>query len=158
MDPDALGPLIDRHAAALVLVARQRCGCPDDVVQSAFLKLVRLRRPPDNPVGWLYRTVRNAAVDASRADRRRQHHEAAAAVPWFAPAADADGLDAEDAADALQALPVDEREVIVARLWGGLSFADIAGVVGGSAATCHRRYTAGLDRLREKLGVVREKP
>jgi len=37
MDPTFLGRLIDRHAAALVLYARQWCAAPEDVVQDAFL-------------------------------------------------------------------------------------------------------------------------
>ena len=43
--------------------------------------------------------------------------------------------------------------VIVARLWGGLSFEQIAGVAGCSASTACRRYAAGIDALRKELGV-----
>ena len=39
--------LIDAHAAPLVLYARLWCDAPEDVVQEAFLKLVRQGRPPD---------------------------------------------------------------------------------------------------------------
>jgi RNA polymerase sigma factor (sigma-70 family) len=154
MGPERLGRLVDAHAAALVLYARQWCAAPEDVVQEAFLKLVQ-KAPPGDPVPWLYRVVRNAAVSAGRADRRRRHHEAAAAArspAWFA-APDAAGLDAESAAAALQALPLDEREVIVARLWGGLTFDQIGDLAGCSASTAHRRYVAGLSALRERLGV-----
>jgi hypothetical protein len=37
MDPDLLGNLLDQHAAALELFARQWCDVPEDVVQDAFL-------------------------------------------------------------------------------------------------------------------------
>jgi RNA polymerase sigma-70 factor (ECF subfamily) len=43
------------------------------------------------------------------------------------------------------------REVIVARLWGGLTFAEIAELVGCSLATAQRRYQAGLNELKERL-------
>ncbi len=43
MDPDLLGQLLDRHAAALELYARQWCEVPEDVVQDAFLKLAGQR-------------------------------------------------------------------------------------------------------------------
>ena len=49
MGPEQLGELVDRHAAALVLYARQWCACPEDVVQTAFLKLVRLRHSVTSP-------------------------------------------------------------------------------------------------------------
>jgi RNA polymerase sigma-70 factor (ECF subfamily) len=156
MGPDELAGLVDRHSTALVLYARQWCGCPEDVVQTAFLKLVRLRARPDNLVPWLYRVVRNGAIDAGRAARRRHKYEAAAADradPWFSPPDDPTGLDARAAADALATLPAETREIIVAHLWGGLTFEQIAQTVGSSAATCYRRYAAGLAALRQKLGA-----
>ncbi|HEX4606762.1 MAG TPA: sigma-70 family RNA polymerase sigma factor [Urbifossiella sp.] len=156
MGPDELAGLVDRHAAALVLYARQWCGCPEDVVQTAFLKLVRLRARPENVVPWLYRVVRNGAIDASRSARRRQKYEAAAADrtdSWFSPSDDPAGLDARAAADALTGLPDETREIVVAHLWGGLTFEQIAQMLGSSAATCYRRYAAGLAALRQKLGA-----
>src|SRR5436305_2477070 len=97
--PELLGQLVDKHAAALVLYARQWCLTPEDIVQEAFLKLVVRPRPPDNlvPWSWLYRVVRNGALNAARAARRRRHYEAAAAAQapaWFA-APEVSGLDAE---------------------------------------------------------------
>ena len=156
MSPQEFARLVDSQAAALVLYARQWCAVPEDVVQEAFLKLVAQRPPPDNPAAWLYRVVRNAARSAARSARRRQRYEAAAAArapAWFDDA-NADGLDAATATEALQDLPPDEREVIVAHLWGGLTFEQIAQAVGSSAATCYRRYAAGLDVLRSQLGAV----
>jgi RNA polymerase sigma factor (sigma-70 family) len=153
--PELLGRLVDAHAAALVLYARQWCAAPEDVVQEAFLKLAAQRTAPDNPVPWLYRVVRNAALSAARSDRRRQRHEAVAAArtpAWFA-APDAAGLDAEAATAALQSLPAGQREVIVAHLWGGLTFEQIADVAGCSSSTAHRWYLSGLTALRERLGV-----
>src|SRR5947209_5903962 len=118
--PELLGWLVDEHAAALVLYARQWCAAPEDVVQEAFLKLVAQKTAPDHPLPWLYRVVRNAAISASRADRRRQRHETRAAgrVPaWFHSSSESE-LDGETATTALQTLPVEQREIIVAHLWG----------------------------------------
>jgi RNA polymerase sigma factor (sigma-70 family) len=153
--PERLESLAKEHAAALVLYARQWCAAPEDVVQEAFLKLVVQNRPPDNPVPWLYRVVRNGALQANRAARRRRHHEAVAAArtsAWFT-AEDAAGLDIEATTAALQTLPVEQREVIVAHLWGGLTFEQVGGVAGCSAATAYRLFVAGLSALREKLRV-----
>ncbi len=156
MGPETLGRLVASHGPALVLYARQWCGAPEDVVQEAFLKLVTQRVPPDDPVAWLYRVVRNRAISESRATRRRRHHEATAAarVPaWFEPS-EAGGLDAQVAATALRSLPLDQREIIVARLWGGLTFEQIGSLAGCSASTAHRHYSAGLAALREKLRIA----
>ena len=154
MSPAALARLIDAHAAPLVLYARQWCDAPEDVVQEAFLKLVLQSQPPHDAVAWLYRVVRNGALDAAKRDRRRQRRESAAARPdrWFVEP-EVEGLDAETAVAALQRLPPEQREVIVARHWGGLSFEQIATVAGCSASTAFRRYTAGVQVLRQQLGV-----
>ena len=156
MGPDVLGKLVDDHAAALVLYARQWCAAPEDVVQEAFVKLSLQRPSPDNPLAWLYRVVRNAAVSAARAEHRRRRHEALAARradAWFdfSPGA---ALDGRAASAALQGLPPEQREAIVAHLWGGLTFTEIAEVAGCSSSTAHRWYVAGLGALRERLGVT----
>lgn len=153
--PELLERLARQHAAALVLYARQWCGAPEDVVQEAFLKLVVQKTPPDNPVPWLYRVVRNAALTVRRAERRRRHHEtvaAARAPAWFVDS-DLAGMDAAATTAALRSLPPTQSEVIVARIWGGLTFEQIGEAVGCSAATAYRTYVAGLSALREKLGV-----
>lgn len=155
MGPEVLARLIDRHAPALVLYARQWCDAPEDIVQEAFLQLVRQKVPPRNVLPWLYRVVRNAALSAARASRRRQRHEAIAAgrsATWFQPA-EGTGLDAEAAAAALGTLPVEQREVIVAYLWGGLTFKEIAALTGHPSSTIHRWYQTGIASLRERLRV-----
>ena len=153
MSPGEVASLIDTHAAPLLLYARQFCDAAEDVVQEAFVKLVAAPRRPDEVVGWLYRVVRNGAIDAARGSRRRKRRECAAARPvrWFVEDEVA-GLDAGGAVAALERLPQEQREVIVARLWGGLGFEQIAAVAACSASTAFRRYTAGIEALRQILG------
>ena len=70
---------------------------------------------------------------------------------------EADGenpLDAELAARALEALPGEKREVVVARIWGGLTFEEIAEFADISSSEAHRRYEAALAVLRKSLGVT----
>lgn len=155
MGPEQLSQLVDNYAAALVLYARQWCAVPEDVVQEAFVKLASQRSPPDNIAAWLHRVVRNGALAAGRAERRRRHHESAAAlrVPsWFVSSAEA-RLDAETATAALQNLPLEQREILIAHLWGALTFEQIGELAGVSSSTAHRRYLAALSALRERLGV-----
>jgi RNA polymerase sigma-70 factor (ECF subfamily) len=155
MGPEQLSRLVDDYAAALVLYARQWCAAAEDVVQEAFVKLAAQRAPPDNAAGWLYRVVRNGALATGRAERRRRRHECDAArqTPgWFAPSEEA-RLDAETASAALQKLPLEQRETLVAHLWGGMTFEQIGELTGVSSSTAHRRYLAGLSALRERLRV-----
>jgi RNA polymerase sigma-70 factor (ECF subfamily) len=153
MSPHELASLVDTHGPPLVLYARQWCHAPEDVVQDAFVKLVAARETPRDVVPWLYRVVRNGALDLGKTSRRRSRREQVVARPehWFEEPA-IEGLDAETAIAALQRLPGDQREVIVARIWGGLSFEQIAEVTGCSASSAFRRFTAGIDILRTELG------
>src|SRR5437763_12033948 len=154
MSPHEFASLVDLHGPSLILYARQWCRAPEDVVQDAFLKLLALRERPREVVPWLYRVVRNGALDAGKTARRRQRREQAVARPerWFVEPA-VGGLDAETAVAALQRLPGEQREVIIARVWGGLIFEQIAEVAGCSASTAFRRFSAGIDALRRELGV-----
>lgn len=150
-----LSRLLDEHGAALVLYAQQWCSEPEDVVQEAFLRLMRQRPAPDNGVGWLYTVVRNEAISASRKSTRRTRYETAAMgerEPWFSATCD-DALDAMAAAADLALLPIEQRETIILRLWSGLSFEQIAELTGKSTSTAHRRYVAGLAALRDKWGI-----
>src|SRR4051812_9943972 len=109
MDPGLLGELLDRHAASLELFARQWCDTPEDVVQEAFLKLAGLRELPESPSAWLFRVVRNGALDAGKAARRRKRHEVAATSEsraWFDPEIEEQtgAVDPELAADELRSL------------------------------------------------------
>jgi RNA polymerase sigma factor (sigma-70 family) len=155
MGPELLGRLFDRHAAALEFYASQLCDCPQDVVQEALVQLAGQAQPPADLVAWLYRVVRNKALNASRSARRRRRREAevVARRPTCFHSSPEDALDAQAAADALSTLPEHDREVIVVHVWGGLSFAQIAELIGVSDSTAHRRYQAALSKLRDKLGV-----
>lgn len=156
MDPHDIGRLIDRHADALVLFARQWCDAPEDVVQEAFVALAGQRPTPENPTAWLFRAVRNGAINAAKADRRRRQHETKAAArspDWFEASPSTDAIDPEAAEVELRALPIEQREAIVAHLWGGLTFEQIGAMSGRSSSAAHRLYQSGLKALRQRLGV-----
>jgi RNA polymerase sigma factor (sigma-70 family) len=144
--------LLDHHAQALVLFARQWCAQAEDVVQESFVKLAAQRVAPRQPLAWLYQVVRRGAISRRRAEERRARHESTSqrSELWFRSDPGA-GLDAESATQALQKLPLAQREIIVAHLWGGLTFADIAKLVGTSTSSAHRLYLAGLAELRHAL-------
>jgi len=153
--PEQLAAVFDAHAGALKLYAAQFSGTPADVVQEAFLDLVRQTTRPDCTVAWLYRAVRNRAISGIRSAGRRRRHERSAAMlveTWFLPSEE-NAVDGKLATQALQSLPEDQREIVVARIWGGLSFQQFAQVAGVSSSTAHRRYQSALAALRQELGI-----
>ncbi len=151
--PEMLGRLFDSLAPALRLYVRQWCdgAAADDLVQEAFLSLARQPAVPDQVTAWLHRVVRNAAISAARSRSRRKKREAAASgsETWFSSVDEQ--LDAKHATRLLAELDPDCREVIVARIWGGLTFDQIAGLQGCSLTSAHRRYREGLSKLQARL-------
>jgi len=151
--PEQIGRLLDLHAAPLELYARQLCNCPEDVVQEAFVELARQQAVPAELMPWLYRVVRNKAISASRSVRRHKSHESQAAGhrrAWFE-TSPGDALDAATAVTVLENLPPMDREVVVARIWGGLTFQQIGELIGATDSTAHRRYESALAAIRQKL-------
>jgi RNA polymerase sigma factor (sigma-70 family) len=156
MGPELLGRLLDQHADRLQLYARQLCDCPEDAVQEAYVELARQESLPTEPVAWLYRVVRNKAISASRAKRRHELHESQAAGrrrAWFEPSS-IDTLDAAAATETLKGLPASDREIVVARIWGGLTFRQIGELIGATDSTAHRRYELALAAIRQKLRIT----
>jgi RNA polymerase sigma-70 factor (ECF subfamily) len=150
VDATLIAEMLDRHAAALALYARQWTSEADDCVQEALVELARQPAPPDNPVAWLYRVVRNRALNAVRAEGRRSSHELLAAEQRAVrKASEADPAEASELNDSLAALDVATREIVVLRVWGGLAWQEIAELVGGSKSSAQRTYTQALEQLRQ---------
>jgi len=155
LDATQLAELIEYHGAALRLWVRSRCSAAEDVVQEAFCKLAMQEPPPANPVAWLYAVSRNLADKHRRSDDRRRRREAACSA---AEAIDCgDFMELAETVAAVEQLAGELREVLVARIWGGLSLGEIARLCGISTATACRRYQAALEALRIKLEVPSEK-
>ena len=156
MDADRLAELADVHAAALELLAARWTVAPEDCVQEAFVELACQPSEPENVAAWLYRVVRNRALNAARGDRRRRAREQAVARlrPTTTNASFANAIDAATIVDALEQISRDANEIVILRIWSGLSFEDIAAVLECSVSTAHRRYRRALEQLRTVLAKV----
>jgi RNA polymerase sigma-70 factor (ECF subfamily) len=157
LKPDDLCQWIDTYGATLILYAKQwNADDAEDVVQETFLRLVRRAHwegKPENPAAYLFTAVRNEAIDRQRKAKRRKQHEQKAAAErpiWLETLPDS-SLRADELLKFLDALPMEQREVVIARIWGGLTFDEIANLTGDSRTTVHRRYGEALDVLRGKL-------
>jgi RNA polymerase sigma-70 factor (ECF subfamily) len=151
--PSEIARLWSGHAPALTLLARARCGSPDDCVQKAFIRLSQLAEMPREPIAWLSKVVRNEAISQWRAESRRKRREETAAMTrhhWFESqkSGSADPVDLMALTQALGSLEIDSREIVVAHLWTGLSFRQIADSFELSLAMVHRRYHLALEQLR----------
>lgn len=156
MDADRLAELADAHAAALELLAARWTVAPEDCVQESFIELACQPSEPENVAAWLYRVVRNRALNAARGDRRRRAREQAVARlrPTATNVSLSNAIDTATIVEALEQISRDANEIVILRIWSELSFEDIATVLECSVSTAHRRYRRALEQLRTVLTKV----
>jgi RNA polymerase sigma-70 factor (ECF subfamily) len=68
-----------------------------------------------------------------------------------------EGVDEADAAvrEAVMGLPVEQREVVVLHVWGGLTFEEVGRTVGVPTNTAASRYRYALEKLRTAMSDER---
>ena len=126
----------------------------EDIVQQVFTRLLRGDLVITGlPLAYLCRAIRNTALNQRRTWRRETALDDE--VGWLeAPA----GL--EESALAIERsmtrLPVEQREVVVLHVWGGLTFSEIGDTLAISANTAASRYRYALGKLREVLKPLGE--
>ncbi len=154
------------HGPGLLLYARQWTPSraeAEEALQDGFIRYWRSRAtqgregvPADRDLPLLFVAIKHAAFDRARRRRRRHEREAAAAEELY----DRDGWFEATPADvervrriehALEALPADQREVVVMKIWGGLTFRQIGAALRTSQNTAASRYRYALAALRREL-------
>ena len=118
-----------------------------------MIELAKQSELPAEPVAWLYRAVKFRAMNLHRGERRRHDREQIAAEqrdPFFV-ADPTNEVSASSVEAALQRLDDCNREIVVARIWGGLSFEQIAELTNLSSSSAHRHYRASLEELKRYL-------
>lgn len=132
----------------------------EDVVQQVFVNLWRTRAGLDirgSGRAWLYRSVRNGALNRVRSDRSAMRlADSPERVPVADPAPDpADSVVAIESADALKraldGLGDRCREVLRLRWIDGLSHAEIGALLGITRKAVESNITRGLRALRGVL-------
>ena len=162
-DEQAFAALYDRFAVRMYRVALRILGCredAEDVVQEVFLATVRSRERLDNVrdlAAYLFVSVHRAASRCALRRMRAVPVSSAAADEAIAPVEEAgcDNLDWHRLHQAICALPEEQREVLVLKIDGELTYAQIARIVGVSVSTAASRYQYALKKLKTSLAGVR---
>lgn len=159
MTPQQLEILVSAHRRPLELFAAQWTLAPEDCVQEAFLKLFANELPITNCRAWLYRVVRNLAIDSGRSESsRKRREELAGKNRNLFETKNSNSLNPFEVERALQQLTDEQREVIVTKLWGQLTFDEIGEALEIATSTAHRRYQLGLTQLRNLLSTFADTP
>ncbi|HMP84953.1 MAG TPA: sigma-70 family RNA polymerase sigma factor [Verrucomicrobiota bacterium] len=139
-------------AAELLLYGRAlglSHGEAQDVLQETFVVLLERDQPPDNPAHYAIRSFRNRALNHRRSLWRRLTRELESSR-WFERASDETPLE-RAAMRCLEQLPSAQREVIVLKVWHGLTFDEIGALLELSPNTAAGRYRYGLEKIRTCL-------
>jgi RNA polymerase sigma-70 factor, ECF subfamily len=148
---------LNEQAPRLILFARQWVPChsdAEDVFHTAFVRFWRQRERVRDPIPFLYACVRSAAMNWRRETSRRENREREVqSRPLFAtdPCKPADDEISQSIGQALLKLPEEQREVVVMRIWGELTFPQIGEVLSVSPSTADTRYRSALKRLQLEL-------
>ena len=151
----------DVHAYAISLLGNRAAA--EDVTALAFERLYRARARLDHgrgtPKAWLFAIARNAALDELRRRRRQPQSELPDEMAGDHNHDEAFEQIARRATvrDALAALPLREREVVLLKFHGQLSNSELAKALDVSESNAGTRLHRALTRLREQCdGLGRE--
>lgn len=130
----------------------------EDLTSTVFLKALDSIRSYDPQRGvfraWLYRIARNALIDFYRSSARTN---VSIENVWDLASDDITSLAAEkaiDAAklhDAMKIFTPDQREIVMLRIWEGLSYAEIAELTGKTEGNAKVMFSRALVELRTRL-------
>ena len=153
IDPNSLRKLLDDYWTILVeWVGGARDGA-EDVVQSAFIKLASEDPPPENPVAWLFTISKRLAINEQLSQTKRRSRESRVGRNREE---STDRVNEFELRDLLCSLDEREREIVIARIWGGLTFDEIAIVCADSKATIWRSYQSGISKLKSAYGELKD--
>jgi RNA polymerase sigma-70 factor (ECF subfamily) len=151
------------YGPRLLLCARQwtrSLADAEDVVQEAFVRYWRRQRSlPGEPMALLVTSVRRAAFDLARRNGRRTAREERTAdeidIHGSAFQSNLEGDERRLAIEvAMQRIPSEQREVLVLKIWGELTFDQIGRELGLSPNTAASRYRYALAALRQELAAA----
>jgi RNA polymerase sigma-70 factor (ECF subfamily) len=157
---DALRELITRYSPGLRLFLKKMTASAttaDDLLQETWFDVFRsinaLKRP-EAFSAWLYRIARNKAY---RELRRRPPPVVVEVNLEELPSVEEQSFTVEEAEyvrEALDELPVEQREVLVLRFVEGMSYEQIANVIASPLGTVRSRIHYAKRALKEKLKLI----
>lgn len=128
----------------------------EDVLQEVFLKGLGQASPADRPAAWWFAVARNAALNHLRDRGRKRETSLEAAGPDADPGpltALARREDVGRVATALAALDDEKREAVELHYGHGLTYVEVARILGIPEGTVKSRCHHGLRALRRTLRV-----
>lgn len=154
--------VVTEHGATVLRVCLAVLGRADaeDAWSETFLSAMRAY--PDLPYGanvqaWLVTIAHRKAIDVTRATARRPILVGQTLDDAAAPHTGNPGFNA-DLADAVARLPAKQKQAVAYHYLGGLPYADIAAMLGGSPDSARRAAADGIATLRRTYPAATRTP
>ena len=157
-DREAFGQLYDSYIQPIyrfVYFKTHHRETAEDLTSTIFMKALKAIEKFDHQKAsfktWLYQIARNTVIDHYRSFKSTQILEDA----WMI----SDDTNIERDTDFqlkieavqvyMQTLKSEQREVILLRIWGGHTFAEIAEIMGKTQAACKMSFKRVVEKLRD---------
>jgi len=158
----ALGGVYDVTASRLIRYATTLTRHRDDAEDALQAALVRIALRPRvlaearYPWAYLLKITRNEALNIVRRRKpmRRLREEALSWSDYISVHGDDDVH--RHVRRALRKLPTAQAEVVLLKIWEGMTFAEIGEILGQSPNTAASRYRYALQKLSQHLHVLAE--
>lgn len=166
-DQEVLASIYKKYFARLVVFAQPLTGTvttAEDIVQDVFVKLQQLNNTFDSETklaSFLYKSVRNKAIDHLRAERAKTMTPEDINEHYTAEDALNDELDGDLLyllAQSLEDLPAQSKKVITLLFENDLSYKDVAAALDISPHTVKHMRKFALDLLRKKFKALKKIP
>lgn len=146
------GDLYEAHAPGILafLCGRLKDSAwAEDLLHDVFVAYRRQADPAriKNPKAYLYQAANRLSLTALRDEATARRHRARACAPWQA-ASTADPLAAHAVREALENLPDEDREIVTLRVFGMLTFQEIAETLGRPLPSIYKQHARAVERLR----------
>lgn len=155
---DALGALFDLASQRLVRFAAALTRHQHDAEDAVQTALARLASHPsllagvECPWAYLLRMVRNEVLTILRRGQRCTTSGNLSDLVTYCPVDEAQREESHRAVWlALRTLPPEQAEVVVLKIWEGMTFAEIGEVLGSSPNTAASRYQYAMIKLTKRL-------
>ena len=159
-DKDAFGKLYEIYVKPIynfIYYKTHHRESAEEITSEVFLKAYKSAADYNSAKGtfqaWIYKIARNSVIDHYRAARPSLNIDDA----WDLGSNEDILKDVENkiilkkVQDYISKLPLSQRDIIIMRIWQGLSYDEISEIVGKSEANCKMIFSRAINKLRSSI-------